>query len=281
MKNYYDLVAGMPDVSPDDAKLNFTVADFKEEYLPRLSEADRRLTTLFFLQYDHRNLLTLLADGDGAAWDERGMFSREDLLEALEQVKAGEEQGRKLPPYFYDFIAGYASMEEMQEARLPEDVLSTAYYRYAEGFKNSFTADWFGFNRNVNNILIALTGRKYGFSATPYIIGEDETTVALATSGARDFGLGADLDYLDDVMRIHEISDPVEKERKLDLLKWEWLENRTFFCYFTVERLFAFLIKLDIIERWTTIDKERGGQVFRNLVQQLKDEVEIPQEFRK
>ena len=25
MKNYYALVAGMPDLSPDDAKLNFTV----------------------------------------------------------------------------------------------------------------------------------------------------------------------------------------------------------------------------------------------------------------
>ena len=32
MKNYYGLVASMPDVSPDDAKLNFTVADFKEDY---------------------------------------------------------------------------------------------------------------------------------------------------------------------------------------------------------------------------------------------------------
>ena len=32
MKNYYGLVASMPDVSPDDAKLNFTVADFKGDY---------------------------------------------------------------------------------------------------------------------------------------------------------------------------------------------------------------------------------------------------------
>ena len=86
---------------------------------------------------------------------------------------------------------------------------------------------------------------------------------------------------MDDVIRIHEMSDPVEKERKLDLLKWEWLEDRTFFCYFSVERLFAFLIKLDIIERWTHIDKEQGGKVFRSLVEQLKNEVEIPQEFKK
>ena len=44
MKNYYGLVASMPDVSPDDAKLNFTVADFKEDYWPQLSETIRYTT---------------------------------------------------------------------------------------------------------------------------------------------------------------------------------------------------------------------------------------------
>ena len=52
MKNYYGLVASMPDVSPDDAKLNFTVADFKEDYWPQLSETDKKLVALFFLRYD-------------------------------------------------------------------------------------------------------------------------------------------------------------------------------------------------------------------------------------
>lgn len=280
MKNYYTLVAGMPDISPDDAKLGFTVADFKENYWPQLSEADQKLVALFFLQYDHRNLLEWLEKGESGVFDDRAMYSREDLAEAVEKVKLGDEQERGLPAYFYDFIAAYPELKELQE-RLPEDVLSAFYYRYAEQFKNSFTKDWFVFNRNVNNILIALTARQYGFDPAPYIVGGDETALALATSGARDFGLGGDLDYMEDVMRIHEMTDPVERERKLDLLKWEWLENRTFFCYFSVERLFAFLIKLDIIERWTLIDKEKGGKVFRNLVEQLKNEVEIPQEFKK
>lgn len=270
----------MPDISPDDAKLTFTVADFKENYLPYLSAADQRLVSLFFLQYDHRNLLALLADGEGASFDERAMFSREELEEALVQVKNGDEQGRCLPAYFYDFIASYAEIKELQE-QLPEDALSAMYYRYAAGFKDDFTADWFTFNLNVNNILIALTARKYGFSAAPHLVGEGETVEALASSGARDFGLGSELDYMDELIRINELPDPVEKERKLDLLKWNWLEDRTFFCYFSVERLFALLIKLDIIERWTLIDKERGSKVFRGLIEQLKNDVDIPQEFKK
>ena len=270
----------MPDISPDDAKLPFTVADFKEEYWPQLSTADKKLVALFFLQYDHRNLLAWLAEGEGAAFDSRAMYSREDLAEAMEQVKVDERQGRKLPPYFYDFMARYAALRDAQEC-LPEDVLSAAYYRYAEGCKNAFTKGWFAFNRNVNNILIALTARKHGFSPAPYLVGDDAVTKALATSGARDFGIGTELDYLDDVARLHEVADLTERERKLDLLKWEWLEEHAFFCYFSVERLFAFLVKLGIVERWTHIEKERGERVFHELVEHLKDEVEIPQENKK
>ncbi len=280
MKKYYCLVAGMPDLSPDDTKLPCTVAEFKEECWPQLSEADRRLVSLFFLKYDHSNLLARLENGEDFPFDGRGMYAREDLEEALKQVKDGEERGRRLPPYFYDFIAAYPELKEVQE-RLPEDVLSAGYYRYALASKNRFTTGWFTFNRNVNNILIALTARKYGFAPAPYIVGDDAVSAALAVSGARDFGLGGELDYLDDVARIHEMADPVEKERRLDRLKWEWLDEHTFFCYFTVERLFAFLLRLDIIERWTLIDKERGGRMFRGLVNRLKDEVEIPQDSMK
>ncbi len=280
MKNYYGLVASMPDVFPDDAKLSFTVADFKEDYWTQLSETDKETVALFYLRYDHRNLLAWLAKGDAAPFDERAMFPREAWPEAVAKVKAGDEQGRVLPAYLYEFIAEYASLKEVQE-RLPEDVLSAAYYRYAATCKNRFAVEWFAFNRNVNNILIALTARKYKFDPVPYLVGDDAVTKALATSGARDFGLGTELDYVDDVARIHEIADPTERERKLDLLKWDWLDDKAFFCYFSVERLFAFLVKLDIVERWTYIDKERGGKVFRGLVDRLKDEVEIPQEFKK
>ena len=42
----------------------------------------------------------------------------------------------------------------------------------------------------------------------------------------------------------------------------------------------ALLIKLDIVERWASIDATRGRHVFRELVERLRNEAEIPQEFR-
>ena len=67
---------------------------------------------------------------------------------------------------------------------------------------------------------------------------------------------------------------------KIDRLRWNWMEETTFFDYFTVERLFVFLLQLEMIERWISLDKEKGSQLFRSIIAALKDEVRIPAEFR-
>jgi hypothetical protein len=58
------------------------------------------------------------------------------------------------------------------------------------------------------------------------------------------------------------------------------LENATFFNYFTIERIFAFLLQLEMVERWILMDKERGSKLFRQMIDSLKNDVQIPVEFR-
>ena len=102
----------------------------------------------------------------------------------------------------------------------------------------------------------------------------------LRTSNARDFGLGDTLPYLENIQRISEIDDLLEREKKVDQLKWIWMEDESFFNYFTVERLFVFLLQLEMIERWISLDKDKGNELFRALIQGLKNDVQIPEEFR-
>jgi hypothetical protein len=112
------------------------------------------------------------------------------------------------------------------------------------------------------------------------IVGESEVCDALRTSGARDFGLSAEIDYIDNIIKISETHELVEREKRLDTLRWEWMDEQTFFNYFTVERLFVFLAQLEMVERWINLDKETGKQLFRNMIDTLKNEVQIPAEFR-
>lgn len=63
---YYYLVAGLPELTLEDSKLSYTVADFKTELYPALSEDDKKLIDLFYLKFDNANVLKLLKDKDAA-----------------------------------------------------------------------------------------------------------------------------------------------------------------------------------------------------------------------
>ena len=168
----------------------------------------------------------------------------------------------------------YQKMFEVCDKKLPP------YYEYAMKCKNKFVSSWFAFNLTMNNILVALTARKFKMDIAPLIVGDTEVCEALRTSGARDFGLTGEVDFLDQLVKISETEELVEREKKIDQLRWNWMEEATFFNYFTVERLFVFLLQLEMIERWISLDKEKGNQLFRSIIATLKDEVQIPAEFR-
>lgn len=278
-KYYYYLVAGLPELTLEDSKLSYTVADFKAELYPDLSDEDKKLIDLFYLKFDNANVLKLLKDKD-AAIDLRGNYSAEELVEFISSLKEGDEIADAVfPSYLSTFIFEYFNATA-EDDFLYEDRLAALYYEYAMKCKNKFVSSWFAFNLTMNNILVALTARKFKMDIAPLIVGDTEVCEALRTSAARDFGLTGEVDFLDQLVKISETEELVEREKKIDQLRWNWMEEATFFNYFTVERLFVFLLQLEMIERWISLDKEKGNQLFRSIIATLKDEVQIPAEFR-
>ena len=278
-KYYYYLVAGLPELTLEDSKLSYTVADFKAELYPDLSDEDRRLIDLFYLKFYNANVLKLLKDKD-AAIDSRGNYSAEELAEFISSLKDGDEVADAVfPSYLSTFISEYFNTPA-EDDFLHEDRLAALYYAYAMKCRNKFVSSWFAFNLTMNNVLVALTARKFKMDIAPLIVGDTEVCEALRTSGARDFGLTGEVDFLDQLVKISETEELVEREKKIDQLRWNWMEEATFFNYFTVERLFVFLLQLEMIERWISLDKEKGNQLFRSIIATLKDEVQIPAEFR-
>ena len=278
-KYYYYLVAGLPELTLEDSKLSYTVADFKAELYPDLSDEDKKLIDLFYLKFDNANVLKLLKDKD-AAIDLRGNYSAEELVEFISSLKEGDEIADAVfPSYLSTFIFEYFNATA-EDDFLYEDRLAALYYEYAMKCKNKFVSSWFAFNLTMNNILVALTARKFKMDSAPLIVGDTDVCEALRTSGARDFGLTGEVDFLDQLVKISETEELVEREKKIDQLRWNWMEEATFFNYFTVERLFVFLLQLEMIERWISLDKEKGNQLFRSIIATLKDEVQIPAEFR-
>lgn len=284
MSQYYYLVTGLPELTLEDNKLNYTVADFKTEFYPLLSGADKKLVDLFYLKYDNSNLLKLLKDSE-AAIDPRGNYRADQFLSVFRQYK--EDDGVisdtcHLPGYIISFIKEYFRQKESDtpvDNVALEDKLAAMYYAYAMKCKNTFVSSWFEFNLNAKNILSAMNARKFKIDLSEAVVGDTPVCEALRTSNARDFGLADELDYLDAVIKIGETTNLIEREKKLDQLKWKWMEDKTFFEYFSIERLYVFLLQIELVERWLSLDKEKGNKMFRDIIASLKEDVKVPEEI--
>ena len=132
----------------------------------------------------------------------------------------------------------------------------------------------------INNLLVAFTCREYKIDYQNQIIGDDEISRQIRHSSARDFGLSTTLDFINQLIRITDESDWVQREKRIDQMRWNWVEEQTFFDYFTIERVFVFLLQVQMIERWLTLDKEEGNKYFREIINSFKNDVQIPVEFR-
>ena len=269
MANYYFQVAGLPDVAFDGSKAAFTVERFRDELYPELSARDAKCVDLLFLSIDNANILDILKHGEEAKIEQAGCYSKEDLLDIIASAKDGDAPRKNVPSYLYRFFDYYFA-NESNENIIWNDVLSAYYYDYATTVSNKFVAGWFAFNRNVNNILVAFTARKYRMNIADVVIGDDEVASLLRTSAARDFELSGMLDYFEAVQRLSENGKLQEREHQLDELRWRWLDDNSVFNYFTVERLFVFLQKLIIIERWEALDAEKGMKRYNEMIAELK-----------
>ncbi len=263
MANYYYIVSGLPDISFDDIKASYTVNQFRDEVFKSLSAADRKVMELLLLEDECRNLI-----------------GSERMEELIACVKAQDPCPEGVPQFMYDFVQEWVDESWRGKAAFAEDRLWSMFYDYAMHVDNAFVSAWYEFNLDINNIQSAITARKYNLDMQKVIVGQNDTAHALRTSGARDWGLSQELDCFDDVVRLLEEEDLAHRERRADQLRWNWLEENSFFNFFSVEKLFSFMVRLGMVERWTNLDKEEGQKLFRKLIGDLKEQTEVPAEFK-
>ena len=277
-KGYYYLVAGLPDLVPEEKKLTFSSVEFREMMKNDLFPKDFDLVRSFYMPFDHENLLNLFFN-EKKEWDDRGNFSKEELEPLTDKKLDLTEELSQLPPYLADFVLTM-HRDEGEDSRVEAArKLSSGYYEYLENSSNLFVRKLSRYQRNTSNVLTALNGRKYELNYEKALIGNDDVTDALKKSRARDFGLKSEVEHIDDLLQIFEIKNLKDRELKLDVHKWHFVEDATFFNYFTIEKVLAFLQKLFIAERWIHLDPEKGREMFEKLFNELKSGFEFPEEY--
>ncbi|HOG20104.1 MAG TPA: DUF2764 family protein [Salinivirgaceae bacterium] len=276
---YYYFIAGLPDFDFDSMKLPFTVEEFKVMLEDEIKAKDMRLLDKYFLKYDNDNLLSFLKNKESEQ-NPMGNISREELEETLSQIKEDLPlKNSKIPAYYEVFMRTWLDEEAHNENKQWEDLLSSLYMDYGIEVKNSLMSHWYELNLNIGNLLSAIFARKYGLDVSQVIVGNNHVAkIIRENSNMRDFGLSQELEIYDTVVRLSEEEEVYERERKIDKFRWDWLEENTVFDYFNIEYIFAYLCKLQILERWVKLNAEEGERIFRELIDNLKSDVTIPEE---
>lgn len=278
---YYYLIAGLADFSFDSMKLPYTTEEFRGMLREELKPADLELINKYFLKHDNDNLLSLLQNKD-ADIKVDGKLLPEEILNVIANVK--EElpvNDKKIPPYFEEYIKRWLSSDDPKEGgQIWEDMLSSLYMDYGMEVKNSLMSGWFELNLNIGNVLSAIYARKYNLPVAKYIVGNNSIAELIREhANSRDFGISQELEYFDTLIRLAEEPDIYDRERKIDRFRWDWLEENIVFDYFNIEYIFAYLCKLQILERWVSLNAEEGEKVFRNLIDSLKNETKLPEGY--
>ncbi len=273
-KFYHYFIAGLPDVFLDDTEIQFAMVDFKQELKDHLTPEDYKLAELLFLPYDNAEFLKFMEE-DYENLNDLGTFTTQDF-----EVEFSDEKQGILPSYMYKFVELYRDEELSKDINKSwENVLTEMYFEYVLQTKNNFLKEWFEFNQNLNNILIGHNCRKYNLEVENQLIGANDVTNAILNSNAKDFGLEGELPYIAEINLLADNENLLAREKGLDQLKWNKVEEITLFDYFTIEVVLAYTIKLDIAYRWLELDEETGRQMLKDIINDLKSGFEFPKEF--
>ena len=274
-QNYYHcFVAGLPDIFLDESEVNFSMHDFKNTLKEELDPSDYELAQLLFLPYDNKNLLLYLQEKYDQ-FDELGNYTVDDFESELSE--GGDLFN--LPAYMRDFVIQYKEDKKSRTLKQWENHLTHMFYDYLFTFQNQFLNDWFNFEVHLTNLLIGFNCRKFERDVEDELIGDNFVTDAIKTSSAKDFSLGGELDYIGQVMNIADKENLLSREKELDQMKWEKLDELTLFHYFSIEVVLAYTLKLQMVYRWMKLDEKTGRELFEQLINDLKESFEFSKEF--
>ena len=199
----------------------------------------------------------------------------EYLLAGLPELKAGSDAPislEKLDELLDEQLSG-ADKQLLDLLRVPIDEVTLEQGLKA---KNRFVREWFAFNRDMNNVLVAQICRKHGFDVKQQVIGEGEVAEQLRThSNQKDFGLNELPGDYQAILALAQIEDLMAREKGMDAIRFEWLHDRTEFDFFSPEMVFAYYLEAVMLHRWSILTVEEGEKVFRGMVADMKKGVKL------
>lgn len=272
-------MASLPDIELADTQPGYGMQEMREQCDEQLSPADQNLMQqYFYLRQDCKNLVKLLNDPT-AEVELTGNYSMEQYNDLMTSARELNFNVHRYPAFMSEFAREY-NYNKDTKGYYPEDELLYQFYNYAiTTSPNKFIRKWYQLNLDITNILTAMLARKQGWNVSDYIKGDGEVQEMIRENKTKDFDLTHEFDYVKELIKIVDEEDPVQKEKMMDAFRWLWLDEHTFFEPFSIEAVFAYFCKLEMQHRWAKLDVEQGKETFKKIIDDLRGEAQVPEEF--
>ena len=148
-----------------------------------------------------------------------------------------------------------------------DESLDADFYARALGQKEPFLRGYFAFDLNMRNAKVRYLNRR--------LDRPDEQDVL--TGKGDEYNGDVDLlkfrtgefDQASKVQFVLEQEDLLTREKGLDDIIWQTIDQLETFHYFDLTAVLAYIAKLHIVDRWLALDAETGREMFQKLVKQV------------
>ena len=143
---------------------------------------------------------------------------------------------------------------ELTEEGFDENTLGADFYAKAAASKNRFIREYFDFDGRLRNMKVNYLAKRLGKNGEDFMVELPE----------------ADFEEEKQIQEILADADFVDREQKMDELKWEKASDIARMDYFNMNAILAFLVKAKTVQRWAELDPEKGEEMFHQLVKEVR-----------
>jgi len=263
--NYYYLIASLPNISP---KMDASKIDFDEIFdmiRRNLTKEDNKLLRYLIYPNDIHNLLAILSQ-KYLNWPITHF--KKPALFNQEEMKGYKLSRRNFPDFMDDFLGENEDRFAGMSMREMEDGLLDRFYNEVFGLGNNFLTSYFSFVRALKALIAAFHFNTYDFLSQPKIHDADRLLLQVGPDRSPAAMVTKDYPYLDELIKVLSENQPEKTERFIDSVQWDFLEEQSEGA-FTSSDVFAYTVKLQILQRWLKIDSKKGNEYFEKLQHQI------------
>ncbi len=147
-----------------------------------------------------------------------------------------------------------------------KELITPELYREALSHSKSFIREFFLFDLNVRNRKVRYLNQALGRDP-------EKDVLKLTDPEAEETGLEPEEPEFKESAKLQSIleaRDILARERGIDDLYWEKIDEITLYDYLNFDKILGMMVKMMIIRRWLILDEETGRAMFKQLVDEVR-----------